>query len=659
MPVNTSLTRTSPTQRHPEPEGPSTSPTGAGARAEEALPPRPMQRRTLSLPPRTAAPSIASVPHTRNDPPPYRPGPDEQRFHDLLKEASQLRQTSPTGTIDFRAFLAERHHPPTINGVKLSGDSPSLKELRLCDFHFNDCKFEWNHFSGTKLENCHFVKCDFENASFMNAKLSDCTFQECSMHEVMLINADLQKVKFMGGDISRGSFEDSRIDGCSFIGTPMPATHFLGASISNSIIETSTLNNTAFFGTEAGFTMDPASKESSRMTKPTTATLVFPEQRGHSVPRVGMKIDGVAGTIPLRIAMQTPAAQRDDVDREVTCFLEGRQQDTANPRPLAQLLVSEILEKPENFPSSWPIIEKARVLARHIDSVVLPGGEDISPHLYGGTPEPETDWKGDYRRSLLELGLIHECFNKGIPLMAICRGFQMTSIYFGAQLHQHVGPQVGVRVLDKEGPSKPEQGLFCNALDKIRTAVYHHQAVPANAAMAYLRPTLTRTLSAPPQTRWEAVMAAESSGQMAPLMGVQFHPEFFEGDSARAGALSITDAKLDRLASRYVDPETNLPGMTNPAHMVASGILDYMSPGNDALWKILADAAEVHRYKAQIRSDVLAAAGRPSNRWREQATEHPLSRHRAQPDAAAQRTARLEPHTGVAGLPATQPPAAT
>jgi gamma-glutamyl-gamma-aminobutyrate hydrolase PuuD len=352
--------------------------------------------------------------------------------------------------------------------------------------------------------------------------------------------------------------------------------------------------------------MDPASKKSSRKTLPTTATLVFPEERGDSVPRVGTKIATVAETIPLRIAMQAPTAHKEDVDREVERLLESRQHGTASPGSLAQRLVSEILEKPESFPSSSLIVEKARVIAGHVDSVVLPGGEDISPHLYGGTQESESEWAGDYRRSLLELGLIHQCFNKGIPLMAICRGFQMTSVYFGARLHQHVGRQVGVRILGKEEPCKPALGLFGNALDGIRTAVFHHQAVPAGAEMTHLQPALTRTIDGPPDARWEAVLAAESSGQMAPLIGVQFHPEFFESGPARAGAASVSEVKLDWLARRYIDPESNLPGMTNPAHMIASGILNHMSPGNDALWKILAGAAQIHRHKAQIRPEVLA-----------------------------------------------------
>jgi putative glutamine amidotransferase len=435
------------------------------------------------------------------------------------------------------------------------------------------------------------------------------------MQEVLLLHANLSHVRFMDCRISRGSFEDARIEGCLFSGTALPATHFLGASIAGSRMENANLQDTAFLGTQAGFDMDPASQQTARMSRPTTATLVFPEQRGDSVPRVGTKIADVAGTIPLRIAMQAPGVRADDVDREVERFLASRRHGTADLRPLAQQLVSAILEQPEDYPSASLILDKARVLAGHVDSVVLPGGEDVSPYLYGSTPAPETDWKGDYRRSLLELGLIHQCFNKGIPLMAICRGFQMMSIYFGAQLHQHVGPQVGVRVLAEEGPRSPAHGLFGHALHRIRSAVFHHQAVPAGAATAHLQPVLTRSVSAPLLTQCDVVMAAESSAQMAPLIGVQFHPEFFDSGSPRDGSASITEAMLERLASTYVDPATNTPGMTHPAHMIASGILDHMSPGNDALWKILADAAQAHRCKARIGPEVLAggrAALKPS-----------------------------------------------
>lgn len=567
--------------------------------------PRTAQGHPSSLPPRTAAPT--TLPLRRHDLPPDQPTPGGQRFVELLREVEPLRQASSTERIDLGTFLAGKHLPSKIQGVRLTGDSPSLRNLHLSNLEFNDCQFEWSHFSGAHLVNCDFVDCEFQNTSFMNSVLHGGTFRNCQMQDVMLLNADLRGVEFTGGEISRGSFEDSRIKDCLFSGTAMPATHFLGASISGSRMENCNLENTVFLGTEAGFDMDPASRQTARLELPTTATLVFPEQRGDSVPRVGTKIASVAGTLPLRIAMQAPSVRAEDVDQEVTGFLESRRHGAADPRPLAQQLVSEILEKPDDFPKAGIILEKARLLAGHVDSVVLPGGEDVPPALYGSTPEPETDWQGDYRRSLLELGLIHQCVNKGIPLMAICRGFQMTSVYFGARLHQHVGPQVGVRVLAEEGPTGPGEGLFGKTLHKIRSAVFHHQAVPADAVAPHLQPTLTRSLSAPSDIRREIVMAVESSQQMAPIIGVQFHPEFFDKDSARTGSQSITEAKLERLARKYVDPKTNTPGMAHPGHMIASGILDHMSSENDDLWKILAAVAKARRDRVWIKPDVLIA----------------------------------------------------
>ena len=605
MTIDARLTRTSPPVLRAESLARSTSPTQARTRADDALSPRFHQGHTSRLPPRTAAPSTATMPHPLHDASPRRRRSGDLRFHELLGEVNLHRQTSSTEGIDLGSLLAARHHPSTIKGVKLSGDATSLTGLRLCGLHFDDCEFDWSHFSGTCLINCQFENCDFKNASLMNAILRGGTFRQCNLHEVMLLNAELRGVGFTDCLISRSSFEDARIVGCSFSRTAMPATHFLGASISGSRMEDCNLTDAAFFGTESAFDMDLASKKTARMTRPTTATLVFPEQRGDSVPRVGGKIANVAKTIPLRIAMQAPATSGDEVDREVSRFLERRPPGAASPRSLAQQLVIGILENPEDFPSSALILEKAKVLTRHVDSVVLPGGEDVSPHLYGGTPEPETTWKGDYRRSLLELGLIHQCVNKGVPLMAICRGFQMTSIYFGAQLRQHVGLQAGVRVLGENRHAGAPLGLFGNALDTIRTAVYHHQAVPAGFAMAPLQPALTQTLDSTPDPHCEAVMAVESSTQMAPLMGVQFHPEFLEADSAWATPASITNEDLRSLASRYVDPGTGASGIRNPAQMIASGILGHMSPGNDVLWKILAEAAQSHHHKAQIGADVL------------------------------------------------------
>ena len=160
--------------------------------------------------------------------------------------------------------------------------------------------------------------------------------------------------------------------------------------------------------------------------------------------------------------MQTPLLRKEDADREVEGLLDepgkethpennGKNHSLDKGPSIAQRLLREVKENPKAYPCASRIFTKAESIAKHADSVVLPGGEEVSPRLYGEEKSKDTKWDGNYRRSLMELGLIHQYFNKGIPLMSICRGFQMTSVYFGAKLHQHIGrEQVGVQILGEK-----------------------------------------------------------------------------------------------------------------------------------------------------------------------------------------------------------------
>jgi anthranilate/para-aminobenzoate synthase component II len=231
--------------------------------------------------------------------------------------------------------------------------------------------------------------------------------------------------------------------------------------------------------------------------------------------------------------------------------------------------------------------------------------------LYGEEQDKNTKWDGDYRRSLMELGLIHQCFNKGIPLMSICRGFQMTSVYFGAKLHQHVGRgQVGVQILGKRDRSDMEEaspaGIYGNVVSGIRAAVYHHQAVPVNADLKHIGPSLTHTVTDPDHgKKWDVIMAVEQNSG-APILGLQFHPEFFKDNpSIQAPNADMTNDELIQIARTYQRPGRNVKGLKDPSDMANSGILEHMSPDNDDIWKILADAANTYRNKSAITAEVL------------------------------------------------------
>lgn len=79
----------------------------------------------------------------------------------------------------------------------------------------------------------------------------------------------------------------------------------------------------------------------------------------------------------------------------------------------------------------------------HLDGLVLSGGADVDPARYGAAPEPGL---GDVEpeRDAWELALYAAAEARGIPVLAICRGFQLVNVARGGTLRQHVALDEGV-----------------------------------------------------------------------------------------------------------------------------------------------------------------------------------------------------------------------
>jgi gamma-glutamyl-gamma-aminobutyrate hydrolase PuuD len=77
-----------------------------------------------------------------------------------------------------------------------------------------------------------------------------------------------------------------------------------------------------------------------------------------------------------------------------------------------------------------------------LDGLLLSGGSDIDPALYGAEPHPETF--GIHRdRDRAELALLEGALERDMPVLAICRGSQVLNVGLGGALLQHVPEVVG------------------------------------------------------------------------------------------------------------------------------------------------------------------------------------------------------------------------
>ncbi len=109
------------------------------------------------------------------------------------------------------------------------------------------------------------------------------------------------------------------------------------------------------------------------------------------------------------------------------------------------------------YPVSVPVLggdfDVAEILGR-LDGLMLTGSpSNVEPRQYDGPPSrPGT--KHDPERDRAALALIPAAVRAGLPLMAICRGFQEMNVAFGGTLHQavHELPGFGNH---KEDPADP------------------------------------------------------------------------------------------------------------------------------------------------------------------------------------------------------------
>jgi putative glutamine amidotransferase len=133
--------------------------------------------------------------------------------------------------------------------------------------------------------------------------------------------------------------------------------------------------------------------------------------------------------------------------------------------------------------TDWP------VLLERLDGLLLSGGEDIAPGLYGQTLEP---WTGqvDEERDHAEFGLVRAWLGLGKPLLAICRGHQVLNVALGGTLFQDIMTQVPNALDHAYAPGRPMENPVHDVAIRAGSAVArvlagenfavnsaHHQAV--------------------------------------------------------------------------------------------------------------------------------------------------------------------------------------
>jgi putative glutamine amidotransferase len=77
-----------------------------------------------------------------------------------------------------------------------------------------------------------------------------------------------------------------------------------------------------------------------------------------------------------------------------------------------------------------------------LDGLVFSGGNDMEPSTYGAEAHPETDGTNP-ARDAGELALLTAALARDLPVLAVCRGFEVLNVARGGDLVQHLPDDVG------------------------------------------------------------------------------------------------------------------------------------------------------------------------------------------------------------------------
>lgn len=148
----------------------------------------------------------------------------------------------------------------------------------------------------------------------------------------------------------------------------------------------------------------------------------------------------------------------------------------------------ESIERAGGIPICLPLLteEEQRTVLATLDGVLVIGGYDINPLLYGQQPHQKL---GEVvtARDDSDLSLIRQALAQNIPVLGICRGHQLLNVAFGGTLIQDINAQVPGALLHAQRSARHELTHTVELVDEvfqqlfgateIATNSFHHQAV--------------------------------------------------------------------------------------------------------------------------------------------------------------------------------------
>lgn len=210
--------------------------------------------------------------------------------------------------------------------------------------------------------------------------------------------------------------------------------------------------------------------------------------------------------------------------------------------------VTSIL-KVGGIPMILPVIddeEAIKDLVKNVDGILISGGSDVNPLIYGEEP---TDKLGEisHERDNFDISVVKNAFNLGKPILGICRGLQIMNVVFGGTLHQDLSYIDGSYIKHYQ---ESRNTLHCHSVDvyedtklgeiigkSVIANSFHHQSVK-DIAPGFIVSAMSRD---------NVIEAIEKVGEEF-VIGVQWHPEVM---------VALEDNLMVNLFEKFIENSAN------------------------------------------------------------------------------------------------------
>ncbi|MFL5931163.1 MAG: gamma-glutamyl-gamma-aminobutyrate hydrolase family protein [Gaiellaceae bacterium] len=121
-----------------------------------------------------------------------------------------------------------------------------------------------------------------------------------------------------------------------------------------------------------------------------------------------------------------------------------------------------------------------------LDGLILSGGGDVDPGLYGADAHAETD-APRRERDHAELRLLEEALQRDMPVLAVCRGSQLLNVARGGDLVQHLPDELGHERHKHEPGQFSEHSVRLDPGSRVGTLLGEHAPVKSHHHQGYGR----------------------------------------------------------------------------------------------------------------------------------------------------------------------------